>query len=204
MILRFDISKTAPRFETLALEYFKELHDRTLVLQKRIKQGRRKAFPFSLRIEEVEELLKAAREKFRHLEMMIPENPERETVRTQLKSLLTTIEKCLGMFVGELIDETQSFYDYDDHVVEYDRWMHETAFPQFDQIFKRYEECSVDMVSFDRDLDDFKGVLGAIKRQEAKYYDTMNDLIERYSDLNSDIGDLFKRVEAFDPALIEV
>lgn len=204
MILRFDTSKTVTQFEALALEYFKELHDRTLVLQKRIKQGRRKAFPFSLRIEEVEELLKTARQKFRHLEVMIPENPEKETVKTQLKSLLAIIEKCLDMFVGELIDETQSFYDYDDHVVEYDRWMHETAFPQFDQIFKRYEECSVDMVSFDRDLDDFKGVLGAIKRQEAKYYDTMNELIERYSDLNGNISDLFKQVEAFDPSLIEV
>lgn len=202
IILRFDPAKKAPEFETLALAYFRELHDRALQNQQRVRQGRKQAFRFTLWFEDAEELFKEARDKFRHLEIMLPENPERDTVREQLKALLSDINDHLDGSIRELIDETTAFYDYDDHLLQYDQWMHEVAFPQFDQVFKRYEECSVDMVSFDRDLNDFKGVLAAITRQEAKYYESMNELIENYSDLNLEISDLFDQVEALDPTLV--
>lgn len=202
IILRVDPSKTAPTFETQALDCFRELHDRTLQLQQHIKDGRNKAFHFSLQIEEVEELFKQAKWKFNHLEMMIPENPEKETVRGQLKALLSDIDGCLEGFVQKLVDETMAFYDYDDRMFQFDQWMNNVAFPQFDEVFNRYEECKVDMVSFDRDLDDFKGVLSAVKRQEAKYYDVMNELIEHYSELNLEISDFFYQVESFDAKLV--
>lgn len=202
MFLRFDRTKTPPEFETRALEYFRELHDRTLELQERIEAGRHRAFAFTLLAEKAEELFKQAKAKFAHLQMMIPEHPEKPTVREQLRELLADISGVLDGFVQELIDETEAFYEYDDLSVKYDQWLHNVAFPQFDLIFKRYPECSVDMVSFDRDLDDFKGVLGAVRRQEAKYYDTMNELIEHYSEVNIDMSDLFKQIEDFDPTLL--
>ncbi|TJZ63473.1 hypothetical protein FAZ15_04115 [Sphingobacterium olei] len=76
--------------------------------------------------------------------------------------------------------------------------MNEVAFPQFDKIFGNYQVCSLDMVSFDSDLEDFKGALHFVKQQEGKYVEAMNELIERYSDLNEEIGNLFEQVEIFD------
>ncbi|SFS33468.1 hypothetical protein [Sphingobacterium wenxiniae] len=202
IILRFDPAKEAPEFETLALESFRELHDRMWEIQQRIQQGRRRAFPFTLLIEDAEELFRQAKDKFKHLKVMIPENPEKETVWAQLKDLLSKINEHLLGFIDELINETEAFYAYDDYIFEYDQWMNDVAFPQFDEVFKRYEECAVDMVSFDRDLDDFKGVLSAVKRQESKYYDMMNEAIEHYSELNEEMANLFEEVEDFDPELL--
>ncbi len=202
IILHVDPTKVAPAFETLALHYFQELHDRTLQLKQQIVQGRRAAFPFTLLIEDVEELLEQAKSKLQQLSVMLPEHREKQTVEEQLRKLLHDIPQQQGEFVQDLIRESQQFYQYDSDLQQYEQWMEETAFPQFNQVFQRYRECAVDIVAFDRDLEDFKGVLGAVKRQEEKYYDSMNELIERYDDLNQEIANFFCEIEEFDPTLL--
>ncbi|MFD2970230.1 hypothetical protein [Sphingobacterium bambusae] len=202
IILRFDRQKKAPAFETLALRYFQELHDRTLQLKQQVLRGRRAAFPFTLLIEDVEELLEQAESMLQQLSVMLPEHREKQTVEEQLRKLLHDIPQQQGEFVQDLIRETQQFYQYDSDLQQYEQWMEETAFPQFHQVFQRYQECAIDIVSFDRDLEDFKGVLGAVKRQEEKYFDSMNELIERYDDLNQQIADFFDKVADFDPGLV--
>jgi len=155
-----------------------------------------------LLIEDVEDLLGQAESMLQQLSVMLPEHREKQTVEEQLRNLLHDIPQQQGEFVQDLIRETQQFYQYDSDLQQYEQWMEETAFPQFHHVFQRYQECALDIVSFDRDLEDFKGVLGAVKRQEEKYYDSMNELIVRYDDLNQEIGDFFDRVEDFDPTLL--
>jgi len=203
ILLRFDRSVTPPAFETQALALFHELHDRTWAMLQRIKKGRAPIASFTFSVEEVEELFKEAQHKFRHLEMMIPTNPLKDTVRTQLRDLLVRIYTTLGDFVPELSKATLGFWEYDDYMFQEDEWRHEIAFPEFDKIFKNYKSCSVDMVFFDRDLDDFKGALGAVKRQEKKYYEEMNKLVDWYSDLNDNIDLFLEQVDKFDNTLTE-
>jgi hypothetical protein len=198
IMLRFDTAVTAPDFETLALKYYDEIHERTWEIRQRIKQARTPLPSFGFQLEEVEELLHQGQGKFRHLEMMAPDNPEKDTVQVQLKAVLTSIDDILEDFVPELVDAASAYYAYEDYIVPHEQWMNEVAFPQFDKIFANYQACSLDMVSFDRDLDDFKGALHYIKQQEGKYFEAMNELIERYSDLNEEIGNLFEQVEIFD------
>ncbi|GGH19427.1 hypothetical protein GCM10011418_23850 [Sphingobacterium alkalisoli] len=197
-MLRFNPTITAPDFETLALEYYHEIHDRTGEIRQRIKQARTPLPSFGFQLEEVEELLRRGQEKFRHLEMMTSDNPEKDTVHVQLKAVLTSIDEILEDFVPELVDAASAYYAYEDYIVQHEQWMNEVAFPQFDKIFDNYQACSLDMVSFDRDLEDFKGALHYVKQQEGKYIEAMNELIERYSDLNEEIGNLFEQVEIFD------
>ncbi|MBE8720566.1 hypothetical protein C4F40_07505 [Sphingobacterium sp. Ka21] len=202
IMLRFDTTLTAPDFETLALEYYHEIHDRTWETRQRIKQARTPLPSFGFQLEEVEELFQQGQGKFRHLEMMDPDNPEKNTVHVQLKAVLTNIKNILEDFVPELVDAASDYYAYEDYIVAYEQWMNEVAFPQFDKIFANYQACSLDMVSFDRDLDDFKGALHFVKQQEGRYFEAMNELIERYSDLNEEIGNLFEQAEAFDSNLL--
>jgi len=203
ILLRFDRSVTPPAFETQALALFHELHDRTWTMLQRIKKGRAPIASFRFSVEEVEELFEEAQQKFRHLEVMIPENPHKETVRTQLRNLLVRIDDTLRSFVPELSKATLDFWEYDDYMFQEDEWLHEIALPEFDKIFKDYKSCSVDMTFFDRDLDDLKGVLSFVKRQEKKYYEEMNQLVDWYSDLNYNIDTFFEQVDKFDSLLTE-
>lgn len=200
--LRFDRSITPPAFETEALSLYQELHDRTYADKQRVQTARKTVAFFELEIEKVEELFDDAKYKFDHLKVMSPNNPLLDTVHKQLKIKLSMIEEVLESFVPELVNATSAYFEYDEHSFEQDQWRNEVAFPAFDQVFAHYQSCSIDMVFFDRDLDDYKGSLSFFKRQESKYYDTMNDLIERYSDINTEIDNFFSQIKDFDPDLL--
>jgi|SRR5690606_25241657 len=200
--LRYDRSKPATAFETLALQYFQEMHDRTWEIKQRINTARLQITGFRIQVEELEALLNNAKAKFSHLQTAYETNPYKPTIRLQLKRMLAEINTFMDDFVPELVTLTEDYYDYDDYTFAQDKWREETAHPQFHQIFEHYQDCSVDMVFFDADLDDFRGVLSFVKKQEGKYYDEMNALIDDYSDLNEQLADFFEAVEKFDEKLI--
>lgn len=201
MTLRFDRSVHSPEFETLALQYYREIHDRVWEIKTRIQRARKLAPEFSLQIEEVEALFDIARSKFDHLKVMYDTNPLKRTVREQLKTLIMDINKRLDSFVAEMTDLAVEFLNYDEYLLEQEQWMEKTAFPQFSKVIQQYKQCSVDMVFFDHDLNDFRGTLSFVKKQEGKYYDQMNQLIEHYSDLNDELYNFFDEVETFDKTL---
>src|SRR3546814_921657 len=192
MTLRFDRSKTAPEFETLALQYYHEIHDRTYQLLQRIQQGRSLVPGFRSRMEALGWLFEQATHKFNHLKKMIPSNPLLETVRDQLKALLAEMNDDMAEFVPELIDETGVFFNYEEDNVATDDWMENAAFPQFQQVISNWESCSVDLVFFDLDLEDFKHTLAFVKKQEGHYFDEMNTLIEDYTELSNIVEQLYK------------
>ena len=202
IILKYDDAVAAPEFEQLALKYYTEIHDRTWKLQQRVRTARAEAGNFHLQQEEIEELFLQAKGKLEHLQVMIPDNPERERVSMQLNQLLDALDEAMEDFVPRLTAATVDFYAYDELIFTEDQWAENVAFPQFGQVIENYQQCAVDLVSFDRDLDDFKGAYGFFKRQEGKYYDLMNDLMDSYSELNNSIGNLFGEVEKFNPDLI--
>ncbi len=200
--LRYDRSKTAPAFEILALQYFQEIHDRTWETKQRVNQARLKIPAFNIQVEELEALLKEAKAKFKHLQIAYDTNPYKSTIRVQLKKLLADIHTFMEQFVPEMVTLTKDYYDYDDYIFAQDKWREETAHPQFHKIFEHYQDCSVDMVFFDADLDDFRHVFGFVKQQEGKYYEEMNALIDGYTELNEQLQDFFDAVDKFDEELM--
>lgn len=202
MTLRFDRSKTAPEFETLALRYYHEIHDRAHQLLQRIQQGRTLVPGFRNRMETLEWLFEQATYKFNHLKKMIPSNPLLDTVRSQLNALLAEMDDVMAELVPELIDETGVFFNYEEDSVAADDWMNNTAFPQFQQVISNWEVCSVDLVFFDLDLEDFKYALAFVRKQEGHYFDEMNTLIEDYTDLSHNVELLFSDVSDFDETLV--
>ena len=200
--LRFDRGIVPPEFETVALQYYQEIHDRTYAIKERVQSARRLIPGFNFQIEELEELFREARKKFDHLQVMLPTNPVKEWVRNQLNELLIKITTLCDDFVPEMIETVEEYFGYEDFIFEHDQWMNEVAFPQFRKIIQFYEDCSVDMVVFDEDLDDFRGTLSFVKRLESKYYEEMDQLIELFGDLNYDLDGFFNKVEEFDSTLI--
>lgn len=203
IILHFDRSVQAPAFETEALEYYVEMHDRTWATLQRVRQARIAAMPYILEIDDLEFLYNEAFSKFDHLKVMIPENPEKPRIREQLRTAIARIEEKADDLVPRLIHELRAWYDYyEDYIVEEERWLEEDAFPRFDKVFADYESCSVDMMALDTDLDDFKGTLGFLRSQQYKYYDELDGLEERYTELNDKIQDLIRQVSEFDADLV--
>lgn len=203
IILEFDENKEAPEFESQALQTYYEMHDRTWDCTERLRVEREKVPSLVFRLEQVEEQYEQAKGKLEHLLLMAPHNTERPRVTMQLKMFTEELDRLLCYFVPDLIDRAGDFYEYDTFTIEEDTWLSEVAFKQFNLIFDDYENCKVNMVSFDTDLEDFKGVLGQIRKREGKYYDTMNDLIDRYTDLNELIDALYERVNEYDDTLLE-
>lgn len=203
IILEFDKSKEAPEFETQALNTYYEMHDRVWEQMERLRVAREKIPTLEFRLEGVEDLYEEAIGKLDHLLVMVPENPERPRVTMQLKMFTEELNSILCDFVPELIDQAADFYEYDAFTIEEDVWLSDVAFKQFNAVFDDYKSCKVDMVSFDRDLDDFKGVLGHIRKREGKYYETMNGLIDTYDELNNKIDVLHDRISEFDDNLLE-
>ena len=200
--LRYNQAVTAPAFETQALACYREMHDRTWDIKGQIQAARLRITPIKIQVEELTAVFDEAKAKLKHLQIAYDTNPYKSTIRVQLKKLIDTINVSLQGFLGELIALTEAYYDYDDQMIEADRWLHEVAFPQFNQIIQNYTECSVDLVFFDADLDDFKRTLGFVKKQEERYYDEMGTLIDIYSELNDEIERFFNEVETFDENLM--
>src|SRR5690606_5714643 len=105
--LRYDRSKTATEFETLALRYFQEMHDRTWEIKQRINNARLQIPAFKIQVEELAALLEEAKGKFTHLEMAYDTNPYKTTIRIQLKKLLVDINTFLGSFVPKLVTRSE-------------------------------------------------------------------------------------------------
>lgn len=200
--LRYDRSKTALEFETPALQYYHEMHDRTWEIKQRINNARLQIPALNIQVEELGALLEEAKAKFKHLQIAYDTNPYKGTIRVQLKKLLADINTLMDSFVPELITLTKDYYDYDDYTFAEDKWREETAHPQFHKIFEHYQDCAVDMVFFDADLDDFRRVFSFVKKQEGKYYEEMNRLIDDYTDLNEQLEDFFDAVDEFDEELM--
>ncbi|TDQ82842.1 hypothetical protein [Sphingobacterium yanglingense] len=203
IILLVDEDKVAPEFEKNAIEVYYEMHDRVLQWEERLRIAREKIPGLGFKLERVEEVYEDARRKLEHLLVMVPENPERPRIRMQLRTFTQDLDRLLCEYVPELINQAGEFYEYEDYSLEEDIWMTEIAFKEFRTIFDDYENCAVDMVSFDRDLDDFKGVLGHIRKREGKYYDMMYEYIDTYTDLNEKIDSLYDRVDEFDDTILE-
>ncbi len=198
----YDRSKEAPAFETAILQCYNEIHDRAWDLLQRVRRGRKLVPGIQFRIEGVEHLFDLAKYKFDHLKRMIPTNPVRDTVYGQLKSLIANINDELNQLVPELIDETGVFLDYEKHSMEQDQWMEDIAFPQFSQIISNHEDCSVDMVFFDLDLEDFRYALGFVKNQEGLYLDEMGAVVDDYTVFNEKIEQFFEQLADFDEQLL--
>lgn len=200
--LRYDRSITAPAFETLALQYYQEIHDRTWEIKQRINNARLQIPAFRIHVEELAALLADAKAKFSHLQTAYDTNPYKPAIRVQLKKLLADMRTLMDSFMPSLLKATAAYFDYDEYIFAHDQWMEETAFPQFRTIFQNYNDCSVDMVFFDEDLNDFRGVLSFVKKQEGRYFKEMDEVVDGYTDLNNELEDFFEAVEKFDEALL--
>ena len=197
IILEFDESRTAPEFESRALETYHELHDRTWTHMERLRTAREKIPMLVWGIERIEDMYEETKQKLEHLQVMIPGNPERPRITKQLKMYAEELDRFLETFVPDLIKQAHDFYEYHDYSIEEEKWWSEIAYKQLGEIFKEYERCSVSIPSLDRDLEDLKGSFGHIRKHEEKYYKAMNEVIDSYDELNEKIDGLYDRIEEY-------
>src|SRR5690606_39636682 len=85
--LRYDRLNPTTDFETLALQYFQEMHDRTWEMKQRINGARLQITGFQIEVEELEALFENAKAKFNHLQKAYDTNPYKPTLRVQLKRI---------------------------------------------------------------------------------------------------------------------
>lgn len=202
MILRYDRNKPVPEFERDALQSYREIHDRVWEIKQRINEARRKIPAFKILIEELDALFQEAKSKFKHLQIAEDTNPYKSTLRLQLMKLLQDMDDMIRKDLPPFLKETAAYFDYDAYGYAHDQWMNEVAFPQFRGLIQNYQDCSVDLVFFDADLEDFHKVLHFVKQQEGKYFEEMDDVVDGFTEVNDALDDFFEEIEKFDEALM--
>ena len=204
MTLRYKPSVTAPDFETRVMEIYREMHDRTLERKKRILEGRLQIPALRIQIEELNHIFERAKITFSRVQKAYDTNPYKDTLREQLNILMNKLNRRMLEVVHPLIDLGRVFDSFDEYGFQEDQWLMDVAFPACSELVPRHEECAVDVVFFDEDLDDFRAELRFVMNQQKAYYNEMAEIEEGYDVLNEETDSFIERVDAYDDSLLAI
>lgn len=207
IILRFDVKKAAPDFEVRALEAYYRMHDRTWETLKNLQQHKDILFDFDIRITELEYMLLPIQQQLDFLE---------DAFRLEKDVQLPIIEEEFSIDIGdlnqdainhgeelaalnkEILIEEQWYNDWGDLIYENEDWFDEQddqGEELIHQVFSRYEEVSVDIVSLDRDQQEFFGVIADVKDMQTRYFDYAYEVLSMYTRVHELSEATYRRVE---------
>lgn len=61
------------------------------------------------------------------------------------------------------------------------------------QVFRHYDDVSVDIISLDRDQQEFFGVLGHIRKLQSEYFDYGSEVSEQYTRVHHESEETYRR-----------
>lgn|SRR5690606_3745910 len=213
IILEFDESKEPLAIETAALELYYEAHDVVYAIKQRADQMRLDLLRGQT---EVEELYMEALLLLQELEIIeeslnISTGPEVEIdgeLTIEVTEFFFSVEKHNKKMqdIHGLIDDLSNRHNESLDIVfqeGHDDYhpVHEKYFSLFDEVYPRYEEVSVNIVTLDEDEDYFKQIYGKVDDVFQDNFDIGTALFERYNQLYEFTKDLYQRTERASVAL---
>ena len=207
IILEFDMDKPALDFETEALATYYRQHDRTWETKQQLLQHKDALFQLEVKITELEYLLLPIEQQLDFLEAGFHLTDQ---------SGLPFIEEGFTIDVGEFnndviqhnrelvelwkgVDAEQKWYnEWADHIYENESWFDEQDDKGSDlihEVFRHYEEVSVDIVSLDRDQQEFFGAVGEVRELQTEYFDYGGVVFDLYTALHERAEKVYRRAE---------
>ena len=94
------------------------------------------------------------------------------------------------------MEEIQWFNDWADYIYQNEDWFDEQddkGDKLIHQVFKHYDEVSVDIISLDRDQQEFFGVIGHIRKLQQEYFEYGEEVSEQYARVQHESEAVYQR-----------
>lgn len=204
IILDFDLDKKAPDFETKALAAYYDMHDKTWETKQKLFEHKDKLFELDIQLTESEYMLLPIEQQLDFLEVGL-----QLVEGVELPPFDEDFSIDVGDFIREVISHHQGMIDlHEDLVMEW-KWFDDWAQFIYDhedwcmpgqdelihEVFRRYEEVSVDIVTLDNDQQDFFGALGGVRQLQNDYFDYGDQIFGMYDRIKERAEKAYKRAE---------
>ena len=207
IILEFDPEKPALDFETQALNAYYRQHDRTWDTKQQLQLHKDALFQLEVKITELEYTLLPIEQQLDFLEAGF-----QLTDQSNLPRLEEGFTIDVGEFNndviwhnGELVElwkgiktEEDWYNEWADFIYENEDWFDEQdeeGDELIHQVFRHYEEVSVDIVSLDRDQQEFFGAVKEVTELQNEYFDYCKVVIDMYTALHERSERVYRRAE---------
>ncbi|WP_140937441.1 hypothetical protein [Sphingobacterium lumbrici] len=207
IILQFDLKKKALDLEVKALEAYYRMHDRSWETKQNLLQHKDTLFDLDIKTTELEyrllpieqelDFLEAAFKLVDQVDLPVIEEPFSIDITDFYQAHDSHREDLIELH-KQIVDEQTWFNDWADYIYENEDWFDEQDDEGCDlihQVFSRYEEVSVDIISLDRDQQDFFGVLGEIRKIQTDFFDYGEIVFEQYTRVHQQSQEIYSRAE---------
>lgn len=205
IILRFDLKKKALDFEVKALAAYYRMHDRSWETKQKLSQHKNTLTEIDVETTELEYRLVSIKQQLDFLEaafklaenVELPDMGERFTI--DIVDFYTDVDshnEDLRELHKLVVTEMQWFNDWADYIYDNEDWFDEQddeGDKLIHQVFRHYDEVSVDIVSLDRDQQDFFDVLGHIRKLQSEYFDYGGEVSEQYNRVHHESEEVYRR-----------
>lgn len=207
IILRFDTSRSTPEFEQKGLEAYYRLHDETWELKSKLLKQEAQLKDILSLVDELTLGLYAMEQDLDFLEaaLEIGEEHVLPMVEGTFTIDYTKLREALNGHVDNmeiLYPKIKAAWDwYQQHadiVYEYETTVDFGRDDLIHALYSRYEEVSVDIVSLDRDQQEFYGAYAEVDQLQSDYFDHAEQVLDMYDALHELTDGIYRRVEIVD------
>ncbi len=212
IILRFDLRKKQPEFETKGLEAYYAMHDSTWRMRTElIDRGNAldelmdeiAELDFSLLpIEQELEFVEAAAGLRDQADLPLMEGSFTINM-DELRAAVNAHGEAMHVLYPKLRAEWEWFDQYITFIYEHEGWIEDDADHLIHQLYARYDEVSVDIVSLDRDQQEFHEAYQVVQDLQDDYFRQGDLFFAQYDKLLMRSNDVYRRFEAADIRITE-
>lgn len=206
IILQFDLKKKALDFEVKALEAYYRMHDRSWETKQNLLRHKDAFMEIDMKTIELEYRLAPIKQQLDFLEAAfklvnnvdLPDMGERFSI--DIVDFYTAVDshnEDLRALHQQITAELQWFNDWADYIYDNeDDWFDEQdseGDKLIHKVFKHYDDVSVDIISLDRDQQEFFGVIGDIRKLQREYFEYGEEVSEQYTRVHHESEEVYQR-----------
>lgn len=217
IVLRFDLDKPLLDFEKKGLHAHYLMHDLTWDMLQQLKAHHNALEEIDIKISELEYLLLPIEQELDILEVFLRiKDPAVLPFDEKDGEAEVTID--IGDFFQDVVQHNQCLQDmhagihaeYDwfdnhfDRIYEQESWIDKGLWDDIHQIYRNYLEAQVDIVTLDREQEEFKGVLTEVFDYQDIYMDYGDSVFAAYNELHKRSEEVYRRAEVVNSKLTDL
>ncbi|TDQ76614.1 hypothetical protein [Sphingobacterium yanglingense] len=217
IILRFDLDKPLLDFEKKGLEAHYLMHDLTWDMLQQFKTHHNALEEIDIEISELEYLLLPIEQELDFLEVFLRiKDPSALPFDEKDGEAEITID--IGDFFQGVVyhnqrlqdihasvdGEHQWFKSHFDMIYEKESWIAPRLWDDIHQIYRNYLQAQVDIVTLDRDQEEFRGALAEVFDYQDSYMDYGDSVFAAYNELHNRSEQVYRRAEVANSRLADL
>ncbi|MBD1432714.1 hypothetical protein H8B06_07760 [Sphingobacterium sp. DN00404] len=214
IILRFDLKKTQLKTEKRGLDAHYHMHDLTWTMQQQLHAHYQTLEEIEIQVNELKYYLLPIEQDLDMLEVFLGiKDPsvlpfDEKDDNTEIDIDLDAFYKDVSYHnqrIQDLHDEVSKEYNwYKQHfdmMYEKESWIDDSLWDDVHQIYLIYTEVQVDIVTLDRDQEEFREILSEVFDYQEIYREYAETLFQTYNELQKRSEENYRRTEIVNQAL---